>query len=191
MLSQFEADQDFLDVPAKGKVYTLNADPADCPDDPNVPLLATPKQAGKRKKLGAKTRQVKSRLAYQLRMGAMTLWRNDSELGQFCRRMKARLGKAEDITATAHKIARIIYSLITKGNLYDDKIVGTVTEAQAKRRVNSLQKPSRQARLRTRSAPSTRVICYSRARGNRQPWVQSSGGDRPFKLSIYPGFASR
>ena len=89
---------------------------------------------------GLETRKVKSRLAYQLRMGAMTLWRNDSALGQYCRRMKSRLGKAEGITATAHKIARIIFSLITTGNTYDDKIAGATTETRKRRRVKSLRK---------------------------------------------------
>ena len=42
-------------------------------------------------------------------------------MGQYCRRLKGRLGKAEGITATAHKLARIIYSMIRSGQTYDEK----------------------------------------------------------------------
>ena len=92
------------------------------------------------KTLGSKTRRVKSRLAYQLRMSAMTLWRSESELGQYCRRMKSKLGKPEGITATAHKLIRIIYKLIATGTAYDDKIAGEMSEARKQRRIRGLQK---------------------------------------------------
>ena len=39
-------------------------------------------------------------------------------MGGFYRRMKARLGDAEAVTATAHKLARIIYRLIKFGEAY-------------------------------------------------------------------------
>lgn len=92
------------------------------------------------KRLGSKTRKVKSRLACQLRMAAMTLWRNNSALGEYCRKMKARLGQAEGIAAAAHKIARIIYSLITKGGVYDDNLINQMTESRKNKRVQNLRK---------------------------------------------------
>ena len=51
-------------------------------------------------------------------MAATTLERSQSALGGFYRRMKARLGAAEAVTATAHKLARIIYRLIKHGEAY-------------------------------------------------------------------------
>lgn len=92
------------------------------------------------KLLGSKTRPVKSRLAYQLRMGSMTLWRNDSAIGDYCRRMKAKLGNAEGITATAHKLARIIYVLITTGKKYDEAVITQVPEKVRNRRLRNLHK---------------------------------------------------
>jgi len=92
------------------------------------------------KNLGSKTRKVKSRLAYQLRMGAMTLWRSESELGQYSRRMKSKLGKPEGITATAHKMIRIIYKLIATATTYEDKIAGNMSESRKQRRIKGLQK---------------------------------------------------
>ena len=49
-------------------------------------------------------------------------WRSDSALGAFLRRKKAHLGggPAKAITATAHKLARIIYSMLRYGQDYVD-----------------------------------------------------------------------
>ena len=41
-------------------------------------------------------------------------------MGAFYRRMAAKLGKAEAITATAHKLARLIYSMLRNGGEYVD-----------------------------------------------------------------------
>lgn len=60
-----------------------------------------------------------SRLGEALRMAAESLSRDKSYLGQFYRRMKAKLGPESAITAAAHKLARIIYALVTKGVAYD------------------------------------------------------------------------
>ena len=70
------------------------------------------------KVLSSKTRRVVNRATDALRMAASTLERSQSALGGFCRRMKAKLGAAEGITATAHKLARIVYRLIKHGETY-------------------------------------------------------------------------
>ena len=70
------------------------------------------------KVLSSHTRRVINRAAEAVRMAAVTLERSQSALGGFYRRMKGRLGAAEAITATAHKLARIIYRLIKHGEAY-------------------------------------------------------------------------
>ena len=70
------------------------------------------------KVLSSHTRRVINRASDALRMAAVTLERSQSALGGFYRRMKGRLGAAEAITATAHKLARIIYRLIKHGEAY-------------------------------------------------------------------------
>jgi hypothetical protein len=52
--------------------------------------------------------------AQMFRMGASSLHHNRSVLGDFLRRMKAKLGPAAGITATAHKLAIIFYTVVTK-----------------------------------------------------------------------------
>lgn len=64
------------------------------------------------------TRHVQSRSAKALRIAAQSLHKSKSALGAFFRRMKARLGPAKAITATAHKLARIIYRMLRYGEEY-------------------------------------------------------------------------
>ena len=70
------------------------------------------------KVLCTRTRRVVNRLSDALRLSAYALEHSQSALGGFHRRMKARLGAPEAITATAHKLARIIYRLIKHGENY-------------------------------------------------------------------------
>ena len=68
------------------------------------------------------TRKVNSRAAKILRLAAQTLYRSKTPLGDFYRRMRAKLGGPKAVTATAHKLARIIYHLITTGQAYDETV---------------------------------------------------------------------
>jgi transposase len=68
-----------------------------------------------------KTRAVKNRAAAALRMAAQGLHRSHSYLGQYYRRMRNKLGTPKAITA-AHKLARLIYHLLTTGAPYDDTL---------------------------------------------------------------------
>ena len=53
-------------------------------------------------------------------LAANALHRSDSALGAFLRRKKAHLGAPKAITATAHKLARLIYSMLRYGQDYVD-----------------------------------------------------------------------
>lgn len=72
------------------------------------------------KRLSGKTKPVVNRAATALRMAASSLYNSSCALGAFYRRMKARLGAPKAITATAHKLARLIYSMLKHGTEYTD-----------------------------------------------------------------------
>jgi transposase len=74
------------------------------------------------KVLSSRTRPTKNRAALALRMAAQSLHRSETFLGEYFRRMKARLGAPKAITATAHKLARIVYHLLTNRRPYDESI---------------------------------------------------------------------
>lgn len=88
--------------------------------------------------LSAKTRDVPSRAAYILRMAANSLHRSQTRLGDFFRKMKGRLGTPKAITATAHKLARIIYHLLRERVTYDDSIFAQEDEAHRRRKFKQL-----------------------------------------------------
>jgi transposase len=64
------------------------------------------------KVLSRSTRKVTNRAATLLRMAAMVAGRTDTWIGQFYRRMKARKGGPKAVTATARKLACIIYHML-------------------------------------------------------------------------------
>jgi transposase len=66
----------------------------------------------------SKTRKGKNRAAGALRLAAWSLVRSKSYLGAYLRRQRARLGAPKAITATAHKLARIVYNLMRHGIAY-------------------------------------------------------------------------
>ncbi len=70
--------------------------------------------------ISSKTKVSANRAAAALRLAANALHRSDSALGAFLRRKKAHLGAPKAITATAHKLARIIYSMLRYGQVYVD-----------------------------------------------------------------------
>jgi transposase len=87
--------------------------------------------------LSSRTRPTKNRAALALRMAIQGLHRSDTFLGDYFRRMKARMGVPKAMTATAHKLARIVYHRVTTRQEYDT----TIFQQQEQRR--SQQKTAR------------------------------------------------
>jgi len=67
------------------------------------------------------TRHVVNRAATALRLAATTLLRSQSYLGAQYRRLRTKLGAPKAITAMAHKLARLVYRMLTWGQEYVDK----------------------------------------------------------------------
>ncbi len=89
------------------------------------------------------TRKVNNRLAVALRIASQSLVRDQSYLGDYHRRMRARLGPPAATTATAHKLARIIYHLVTTGEAYDETVFAREQQRQHKRNENRLRSRAR------------------------------------------------
>jgi len=63
-------------------------------------------------------RKGKNRVAIALRMAAQSLGRTQSPLGLFYRRIKSRIGGKGAVTATAHKLACLVYRMLKYGTEY-------------------------------------------------------------------------
>jgi transposase len=92
------------------------------------------------KLLSVRTRKLKSRAAEALRLAAQSLHHSHSVLGDYYRRMRTRLGAPKAITAAAHKLARIVYHLLTTRQEYDESIFAQDEERYCQRRARRLEK---------------------------------------------------
>jgi len=79
------------------------------------------KSGGRSRSKSGRTRPGSSRAAAALRMSASSLLRSDCALGAYARRMRARLGAPKAVTATARKLAIIIYNMLKYGKVYVDR----------------------------------------------------------------------
>ena len=70
--------------------------------------------------LSSRTQPSANRAAAILRMAAMTLGRSSTALGAFYRRLSSRVGKAKAITATARKLAILVYRALKGDLVYTD-----------------------------------------------------------------------
>mgnify|MGYP001606473351 CR=1 FL=1 len=70
------------------------------------------------KVLSRRTKHVVNRLSIFLRMSAVALGRTETTLGWFYRRQRAQLGPSGAATATARKLACLVYHLIKKQEVY-------------------------------------------------------------------------
>jgi transposase len=95
------------------------------------------------KVLSSRTRKSNSRVSLALRLAAQTLHKSQSYLGAYYRRMRARLGAPQAITAAAHKLARILYHLLTTRTAYDESVFAREEKKQAVRHENRLRKQAK------------------------------------------------
>ena len=73
------------------------------------------------KVMSGKTNRCANRAAQALRLAAAALRTSQSALGVYSRRMGARMDTPQAVTAAAHKLARLIYTMLTKGEEYTDQ----------------------------------------------------------------------
>jgi len=87
-----------------------------------------------------RTKRIKNRVADALRVAAQSLHRSQSYLGAYYRHMRTRLGAPKAITATAHKLARLIYFMLAYGQDYVDAGQERLEAQHRARRVKSLMR---------------------------------------------------
>jgi len=92
------------------------------------------------KVLSARTKRSANRVRQALKMAAMSLSHADCALGAFYRRLCARMDKPRANTATAHKLARMVYFMLTRGEDYVDEGQQRYEEQQRQRSVAALRR---------------------------------------------------
>lgn len=92
------------------------------------------------KLLSGKTKPSNNRAAATLRMAASTLYRSPTALGAYLRRLKSRKGPMKAITATAHKLAKIIYNMLRYGTEYMEAGQAYYEEQYRDRKIKNLKR---------------------------------------------------
>ena len=90
--------------------------------------------------ISSKMMKKKNRAGQTLKMSAFSLSKNKTPLGDYYRRMRAKLGGKGAVLATAHKLARIIFAMLKNKKEYSPE---TLNEAQAQfniKRIKQLEK---------------------------------------------------
>ena len=77
-------------------------------------------------------------------MGAQSLHHAKDYLGEFFRRITRKLGRPQAITATAHKLARIIFHLLSTREPYHEAVFHKCEEETLKRAELRLRKQAAQ-----------------------------------------------
>ena len=90
--------------------------------------------------LSSRTRKVANRAATTLRLAAMLSGKTNTPLGSFYRRKRAQLGAPKAITATARKLACLVYRLIKNGQAYKPTDLRTYELKYKQQTLDSLRK---------------------------------------------------
>jgi transposase len=92
------------------------------------------------KVITSKTKRCANKVAASLRLAATNLCRSQTALGAYYRRMFAKLGEIGAVTATAHKFARLVYSLLKHGTKYVDQGMNHYEDQYKKRVIKNMKK---------------------------------------------------
>ncbi len=102
------------------------------------------KTGGRSQSSSGRTRPSSNRAAAALRVAAHALLHADCALGAYARRMRSRLGAPKAITATAHKLAIIIYNMLKHGKAYVDRGADYYEQQYHAAMVKNLKRRARQ-----------------------------------------------
>jgi transposase len=90
--------------------------------------------------LSSRTRPSANRAAAILRLAVSNLGRTQTALGAFYRRLSIRIGKTKAITATARKLAILVYRTLKGGFVYQDPGAGAYDAQHRARVIRHLQR---------------------------------------------------
>ena len=105
--------------------------------------------------MSSKTKRCANRAAQALRLAAAALRTSQSALGAYFRRLCARMDKPKAVTAAAHKLARLIYAMLTRGQQYTDQGQAYYEERYRQRVVANLTRRAQQLGLQLMPMPET------------------------------------
>jgi transposase len=113
----------------------------------------------------------RNRAAQAFRMAAQSVFRADCAFGAFCRRLKGRLGPAQALVATAHKIARTVYHMLQDQVPYYDIGAAEYNQRFRERELKYLQKKATAVRPALRPLPDAQTEELRALLARRRPRI--------------------
>lgn len=97
--------------------------------------------------ISSKLQKKKNHAGQTLRMCANSLKTCKSPLGDYARKMKSRLGKRSGVVVAAHKLARIIYTMMHEHIEYNPQIIANDHEKWKEEKIKYLEKQLNQLKM--------------------------------------------
>ena len=116
---------------------------------------------------GGERERIKNRAGHLFRLAAFSLHHSPTPLGNYLRRMKAKLGPKAATMATAHKIALIFYTMVKNQVEYDETIWATRDSQREKRLEAKIKRQAKQLGYDFPSNPACRfpalgfLVCFT------------------------------
>jgi hypothetical protein len=142
------------------------------------------------KVLSSKTKRSANRVRQALKMAAMSLSHSDSALGAFYAGCAGRMDKPRANTATAHKLARMVYFMLTRGEAYVDQGQQHYEEQQRQRSIAALKRRAAALGFALSSIWCRPWVQKSLPWGplpTGWPWSHPTASDPRVKASLDPG----
>lgn len=90
--------------------------------------------------ISSKMQKKKNNAGQTMRMASCNLSRSKGPIGDYSRKMKARLGKKGGVVATAHKISKILYAMIKEQKEFDQNMLLVEQEKAKQKKIQNLEK---------------------------------------------------
>ncbi|MET2832783.1 IS110 family transposase [Mesorhizobium shangrilense] len=110
------------------------------------------------KVLSSRTRRSGSRVAALLRLAATAVGRTQTALGAFYRRLASRIGKAKAVTATARKIAVLLYNALRHHMDYADPGASSYEERYRQRVLSNIRHRAKSLGYVLQPAPTAAAV---------------------------------
>lgn len=94
--------------------------------------------------ISSKMQKKKNHAGQILRMAACGLTNSKAPIGDYARKMRARTGKKGGVVATAHKLARTIYTMIKEQKPFDKQLVNSAQKDWKQKRIRFLEEQLKQ-----------------------------------------------
>ena len=90
--------------------------------------------------ISSKMRKRKNTAGLALRMAASNLSKRKSPLGDYSRKLKSRIGKKGAVVASAHKLSKIIYTMIKNQKEYSEQTIAKDQKAYNNNKIKALER---------------------------------------------------